>query len=395
MRMGWDHRLGNEHVIVAMLLAQRGWPVELGLVAQVAADTAEHESVRTDAIRALGWFKGESTRKFLVGLLGVPQLAEVRATTIKALRWYDDDATVAIMLSGLGDPDSYVREAAMQALAHADPGKTVGLLQALVDSGGDEQVLNAARVLQFLGVEVSPALFQAYLESDGMSAGVLDPIRQAVNGLRDALGRLPDSAAMTSLQSPSRNVRIAAMLALADRKWDASKLAPLQLLSEEAKDPARHAAMVALWAIRMTERIAGLADEVDLAMSNGETERARQLHDLLTDPYVGFWTTFHMGLSIPKQVGNSGGRLAYRAYPRDLYHRVKLLEARIQVAEGWDTRAIGTLESLLGSDPRLRQATQNNPDFAALHGFYAFRVLTGMQLPSDAEDPRLPEMPGS
>ncbi len=378
----------------AEILARRGRLDGLATAAAVAFDSTEADETRATAVGAFMWFAGANVRSFLLGLLDTRPPVAVRAAALRALRWYDDDTTVARLVASLADSDVAVRWAVSQALRlqTASPTRVTNAVRRAFDTGDDSHRVYAARVIQAFDTANVSRFYRALLETGAITTTDLSVLTEAFRGLRASYLGHPDSAVVRGLESPSRYVRLAAVLAIVDRHARDSDTAAVGDRFTRGGHAVGETAYLAQWALNLGRRITRQIDAAAAAAEQGQLARASQL--LTQTSLTGFEASAFAGV-LP--VLMRGDRFPPVLSPDPLWLRrdARMLEAGLEVRQ-WGWRGPWRhLEQLISEEPTLRATIADDPRFSRLVDFYQFRVLVGLERPRSADGVKLPGAPES
>jgi len=390
----------------AAALAQRGDAAGLETAAEIAQDKKQETENRVSALSAFEWFRGPAIEGFLltIGRAAGPGQAEVRAAVCRTLRWYDDADALGFLADGLKDGDRSVRDAAMGSLLFTGSERTRGFLKGKLKALEPVPQVYAARALQRMDPDTYSDVFEDFLKNRADKIKDYAATVQAIEGLHEAYLRQPVTGVVQALFDERREVRLAAILALAEHQ-DARKAKDLLLLSSSEADPYfRFAAARALWTLRAFEHANSIRARAELPLSQGDLGRARRILSRAYEvPNASYFQLDYRGVlksallvSKPFQTKSMvfvGGPPSYvfgEAFDSAIGQSSRF-EWDILAREGAISFALAEMERLPLKNPSLRKSFQQDPNLASLRNIYEFRVLTGMQEPITVENIKLPQ----
>jgi hypothetical protein len=403
-----DLSLPQESVRVsaAAALAERGDPSGLEIAAQVAADPKEQAQTRASALRAFRMFKGPEIRRFLnevASAVGAGQ-PEVHAAACSGLRWYDDGETISLLVADLKNQSSQVRDAALGSLVSMDSERTQHLLKDKLSTLEPVPQVYAALALQRMGAGTYPEVFKDFLKNKTDERKDYAATVQAIKGLRGAYLDGPASAAVEALRDERREVRLAAMLALAGHN-DVEKAKALLAGAAMGTDPHfRLAASRASWALVVVRRAESHRTEAALALAKDNLggaehalERAYQRDFFPNSGAHDYRSVLASALSVSKSAQTQRGIRMFASPDylfQDVFQQAPAtyinLDCDLGAKKGETDEVLRNLENLVSENPGFRKALREDPNLNSLHDIYEFRVLTGMQKPTTIEHINLP-----
>jgi HEAT repeat protein len=357
----------------AALLAEWGRREALDPLLEVALDGGLPGPTREDAVEALRWFSGPPVVEVLDSILASDPPLRIRHSVYLALSGADPSVAVPRLLEGLRDPAESARGVARDALTSLPPEESVPLLQVALESLEEDGRLSVALALQARTGRSFDQLFRDYLEREREEPDEQTLIREAMAGLQEAYLGLPASEALQALGSPSRDVRFAAMMALAEHPDEVGANELLASILQDPSDDRQTTAKTTLWAIRFMERLHGILDMGYDAVDRGETFRW---------PMYGYRANNGSVLA-PWRIPNYYLNGWMALWPARHFVRSWELTFAGELMEGhaWDVELWGELWGHLTRRPqRAAEILQMEP-FETLQDYYAFRVLTGLQDP--------------
>ncbi len=370
----------------AAMLAEWGHPDALGPILEAAFDEGLHAKIRSRAMRALRWFSGPAIVATVDSLLAAEQTGWRKAYLHSALASADPSTAVPRSLPGLADPRREVRRGARGALLSMPASEMIPLLEEAVPELDEDARIQVSHVIQTRTGSAYPEVFRSYLERERTEPVDEYRVQEAIRSLVEAYLLEPVSQVIDALGSPRRNVRAAAMLALAEhpdrddaRSW----------LTSVAADPShslRARAQMALWAFGLMEKAHRTLDLAYDAVARGQPMEADAYHYRANDP-----TSSPLSPRVAFQVFLLGWAEIepprFEERERELYFSRQFQEgltlppgSRASSSPVFPT-PLDTLAVYLESHPNRIDPILQNPLFDHLKEFYAFRVLTGLQEP--------------
>lgn len=384
----------------ATALAELGDRRGLTPAAAIARNQQEELNTRTQALEAFRWFKGPEIEVFLLTMIKAskPEEAEIRAGSMTGLRWYDDDAARSTLLEGLADRDELVREAALESFGFNSTESRTKWLEGELGSLRPAQKVYAARALQLVSKDNHASVFTQFLKERADEAKDYPATVEAMVGLRDAYIMQPTAESVDALGDPNREVRLAATLALIERgDYDQS----VELLKEAEKhndNRFQTAARRALWGISVERRSEALLERAQAELAGGNSRLASQLLDRVYDPEnfggMNNDSALEAGLSVSKssdEFAGPYGSYLFESIFDPTHNRFKLLRCELTLKNASVSSAQFDLNSILSDDPALRNSLAQDPNLASLRSVYEFRVLTGLQQPTEIDNLKLPD----
>jgi hypothetical protein len=185
---------------------------------------------------------------------------------------------------------------------------------------------------------------------------------------------------MEALSSSSRAVRLAAMVALAERPDRSGVEASLSSLAEHPSGVMRSRAQLALWILRFVERVQRNQDLGFDAVAQGQhlVANVYRMRTGWTNPYLvnpGWTVTIHTG-------SFATARMMFLLNPPKLIERDHELSFLCELmSEKFVPGSVRDLQLFLDSFPHRIDEILQDPHYQHLHDYYPFRVLTGLQEP--------------
>jgi hypothetical protein len=333
-----------------------------------------------------------------------PEQEQERVEAISGLRWYDDEQALALLEDSLRDRDGSVRSAAQNSLAFMGTQRTKQLLKDKLNTLPPVPQIYAACALQQMDSGIYLEVFRNFLRNQADKSKDYAATVQAIKGLRDAYLREPVSAAVEALHDERREIRLAATLALSEHK-DIERAQKLLAEAAANKDPHfRLAASRALWALTVVQKAEIERAKAELALAQGNPRGGQRFlkrvyngYDSISGDSTDYRLVLTSTLSVskPLQVGRGTETIGMAEYVfQDAFDPA--VDAFMKLASDINAKArtagdaLRNLEGPVSESSSLRRSLAEDPNLSSLRNIYKFRVLTGLQQPTEIDNLKLP-----